>query len=284
MKPGKILIVIGLLVWISGCYTQFATVGNRYPADQGVAEGDSTIERSKDTVVVKEREMCYWHRTFFGDWELRCYETNYSDNWYSYYHRPWWYQQSSYYMYNCSCPYHISYHAGCDYCWYYCNKYNSYFNHHPHIPGKNTTGTGIVTGTPVTTGKKQGRPPVRPPGSSGSSGKSTGVSQQGSSIIVIGEDEQKTKTVTDTKIEKGLYQGKKARPQIHPLPKEKKKETILSGDKSTKVKNVPKGKPVVSKPTIKEKAVEIKNSEPVKKEQIKTKKQRSRKRRSLRGK
>ena len=168
-------------MWLSGCYTQFRTLEERYPApppkvsdetrvdDSTVVETDSLEE--KDTVVIKEREVCYWERTFFGDWELRCYESNYSDYWHRYYNRPWWYRSYNYNAYDCHCPYHTFYHPNCEYCWYYCDNYHHYgygnhmYIHHIHDSSGSSTGS-MSTGSP-------GKAPVKM--------KSVGSGRKGSS-------------------------------------------------------------------------------------------------------
>ena len=110
---------------VLGCYTQFVTLEM-----QGDVNLDTT-EVVPDTIrTLTEREVCYWQRNFFGEWELHCFKTNYSDYWHSYYNRPWWYHQSfvdPHSRYHC--PYHRSFHRNCELCWQYCYR-NSYLMHH----------------------------------------------------------------------------------------------------------------------------------------------------------
>ena len=157
MKTNKVIIVAGLLMVMGGCYTQFQTFDERYPAypRESIGEtSDSTaaLEGStgeKDTVVIKEREVCNWERTFFGDWELRCYESNYSNYWHRYYNRPWWYHSYNYDAYDCHCPYHVFYHPNCEYCWYHCDRYSHYGYgnqiYNPHIQDNSGSSTGSIS-------------------------------------------------------------------------------------------------------------------------------------------
>lgn len=169
----KVILTVSLVFLMSGCYTQFTSLEERYysappkePVPDSLADSlyDSTaqsqIGEGVDTVVVKEREVCYWHRTFFGDWELRCYPSNYSNYWHSYYSRPWWYTRynASYYPYSWHCPYHSYYHSSCEYCWYHYDKYyygyhHNYHHHYNYNPGSSSG---------QTSGPKKGRHKLRP--------------------------------------------------------------------------------------------------------------------------
>ncbi len=283
MKTERILVIISLAVWMGGCYTQFATLEDRYSREPGRIAEDSTGERTTDTVVIKERETCYWHRTFFGDWELRCYETNYSDEWYSYYHRPWWYHQSSHYFYDCSCPYHIMYNPHCDYCWYYCNKYHHMYIHDNFNTGSTSTGTGTSIGS----GKKKPRPPIHPVTTGGVKGSGTGanatVIQQDDPVIVeIGEDDNNSQ---NTIIKTGKKLPGSKRPPLKPSTAQEKKKAILSGDQNVKNKGVLKENVAPKKTGGQGKGKELITTKPPdKKEDIKNEKKGPRKRRSLRGK
>jgi hypothetical protein len=127
------------IIALGGCYTQLATVDrteqqvtppeNAYAYIDSAGDTVRVVERT-DTVVVEEREVCYWARDFWGRPELRCYETRYDDDWHRYYHYPWWYSSygdfdyfSRYRHYGCHCPYHTYYHPNCRYCWDRCNHY-----------------------------------------------------------------------------------------------------------------------------------------------------------------
>lgn len=155
-------------VFIVGCYTQFVTLESRVNTITNTNAVDSTItseekvENKIDTIIIRDREVCYWQRTFFGDMELVCYKTNYSDFWYSYYNRPWWYHQSFLNKYDCHCPYHISFHPNCRNCWFHCDNINN-LNHYKfkHIfinkKIKPNPNTGIInpnTNTSTTTKSK----------------------------------------------------------------------------------------------------------------------------------
>lgn len=112
----------------AGCYTRLATVGPP-PGTGGGGEGviaDSGAA-PPETVTIKDREVCYWERDFFGRPRLRCYESYYNDDWHHFHDYPWWYRGRSYYRdYDCHCPYHISYHPTCRLCWRYCDRYARY--------------------------------------------------------------------------------------------------------------------------------------------------------------
>ncbi len=283
MKTERILIII-MAVWMSGCYTRFATLEDRYSREPGRIAEDSTGERTRDTVVISERETCYWHRTFFGDWELRCYETNYSDEWYSYYHRPWWYHQSSHYFYDCSCPYHIMYNPHCDYCWYYCNKYHHKYIHYIQNTGAISTGTGTSIGP----GKKKPRPPIHPVTTGGVKGSGTGtagaavIQKDKPSIVEIGEDDNNSQ---NTIIKTGKKLPGSSRPPLKPSTAHEKKKAILSGDQNVKNKGVLKENIAPKKTGVQGKGKKLINSTPPgKKEDTNNKKQGPRKRRSPRGK
>ncbi len=287
MKPEKILVFVGMFLLLQGCYTQFATLQDQYQGESRGIAVDSTGEPVPDTVVVKERETCYWHRTFFGDWELRCYETNYPDEWYSYYHQPWWYNQSSYYFYDCSCPYHIMFNPHCEYCWYYCNKYHNHFFIHHIIDTGSTIGTGINTGS----GKKSARPPIRP----GSQGSAAGTG--GGAVSTV---PKKDLSVTETGVDNNSSQGAGqniivmpdespsplGRPSMRPKTAVKKKEKVTTGNEAVNVqkKGVLQESAPPPKVTTKEKLININNAKQEKQQQLQTDKEKTRKRRSLRGK
>lgn len=141
-----------LIVWLlmfSGCYTQFALLeeGSTLPGQSEIA--DSARVASE----VREREVCFWERTFWGEWELRCYTTTYPNEWFSYYHRPWWYQGGGWHeqWHGCHCPYHRVFHPRCQYCWYYCNSKG------------NKKDTSIIPPIPPHDPLKDlPRPPIRP--------------------------------------------------------------------------------------------------------------------------
>lgn len=96
-----VVVIIGMssMLWFSGCYTQFATVEKTFTEQPSIEKvivdsltGDTTkIITQNDTIYIKDRELCYWERNFFGEWELRCYKSYYPDQWYMRYHRPWWF-------------------------------------------------------------------------------------------------------------------------------------------------------------------------------------------------
>ncbi len=131
---------------MAGCYTQFTTL-DRY-AQEPLAEPDVVIDslgdtvkvaRQVDTVQVRDRQVCYWQRDFFGRPVLRCYKTYYDYDWSYYYDYPWWYDDYTYgHSYGCHCPYHSYYHPGCSYCWQYCNT--SHYNYRRTSPSTGSSG------------------------------------------------------------------------------------------------------------------------------------------------
>ncbi len=157
-----------LLLLIAGCYTQFLRTPDtqnelgtysRNPSDS-VLQPDSSVKKStaqrdnRDTLIVREREICRWERDFFGDWKLKCYRTNYSSTWHRYYDYPWWYDDwqynTSYYNRGCHCPYHRSFHPNCELCWRYCNRYYDDSRRYPSTgSGTGDTDNPENTKTPI---------------------------------------------------------------------------------------------------------------------------------------
>ncbi len=146
------LVLISVTLFFNGCYTQFGMLRDNYTDEQyeraESSEKDSTseslTEEQKDTVIVRDRQTCYWSRNFLGEWELRCYNTYYTDYWYSYSDYPWWYYQSSYdpYFYDCHCPFHSYYHPNCPDCRYYCHRYRHYYYDYDGYHGHSSAGSG----------------------------------------------------------------------------------------------------------------------------------------------
>ena len=118
--PYPILLLICL--FIAGCYTQF---GHRISMDSSVSPTphDSTDHASfkdNDTVRVNDKEYCFWEQDFWGEWHLRCYDSNYPIHWFYYRHHPWWLTPGLMSNLDCHCPYHSFYHPSCQYCFYAC--------------------------------------------------------------------------------------------------------------------------------------------------------------------
>jgi hypothetical protein len=232
-KKIETLIILSFTFLLIGCYTQFTRIENRYtdvPEDfvpDTTAEYivDSTAEdqsaANKDTVIVKEREVCYWHRTFLGEWELRCYKTNYSNYYHSYYSRPWWYSQYnvSYHPYSYHCPYHSYYHASCEYCWYHYDKYY-YWNSHNYWPHHYNTGTSGNT-----SGPKKGRPKLKPL-PSGAGGSKQGLTKKN---VLDANDKQIQNANKKVKLKKSSR-----RKVLRSVIKEEKKSGNQSQKKVTK--------------------------------------------------
>ena len=101
----KKLTVLCLLVGIlSGCYTQLITrKAETAPPVQSVSfevdslTGDTVkIVRQVDTVVERDNQHCYWIQNIWGEPELRCDNSYYSQSWYQYNNYPWWYDRYIY--------------------------------------------------------------------------------------------------------------------------------------------------------------------------------------------
>jgi hypothetical protein len=125
---------------LPGCYTQFSTLdsSNGTADKRNAAASDSITDSAQtqkefDTVIVKDRQICYWHRDFFGNRVLRCYKTYYDTDWYDYYNQPWWYGSYTGYRPDCDCnctygyssgyPGYYSSGIGCDdNCYWYCRS------------------------------------------------------------------------------------------------------------------------------------------------------------------
>lgn len=112
----KKLTVLCLLVGIlSGCYTQLITrkVETAPPVQSVSFEVDSLtgdtvkVVRQVDTVVERDNQHCYWIQNIWGEPELRCDNSYYSQSWYQYNNYPWWYGRNFYDPY-----YGSNYYAG----------------------------------------------------------------------------------------------------------------------------------------------------------------------------
>jgi hypothetical protein len=134
----NVLLVVCVLA-ATGCYTQFAALDRRSPPglQPEVMVDSSTGDTVKvvsqpETVVAREGETCVWERDAFGRPELRCYQSNFSHDWYLYNNYPWWYNQGPYYYdYSGRCPRYYFYDNSCGQCRYYSN-YESYrYRHNP---------------------------------------------------------------------------------------------------------------------------------------------------------
>ena len=228
ISPIKIVLLFIVFI-LAGCYTQFVTLDTRVnsitsnSSEDSTKVSENTLEKKIDTIVIKDREVCYWHRTFLGKWELRCYRTNYSDYWHSYYNRPWWYHQSFNKTYNCHCPYHITFHPNCTNCWFHCDNF-SYFNHHYkykkkfiHHEGKsNSTSQQKVSPTNSVPAAK---PKMKGPG------KSDGRKKQGT--IIVGKKPKQGTTTHIPKIPEKLIKQKQKAAIIREIPSDNQTDTLL---------------------------------------------------------
>ncbi len=224
MKKEKIVITLGLIFILGGCYTQLKLFDdNYYTGNPDEITYDSTGRAQivqRDTVVVKDREVCYWRRTLIGNWELRCYKSNYSDYWHSYYNRPWWWYGSygsTFNPYYYHCPYHTYYHPSCEYCWYYSDRYQHVYIHHIH----DTSGVNNNIGSSSSTTERHS---IRPT-------QSTRRRSKTSSILT--KTSKKNGTVhTQSGTKRVKKVNSNGRRQLRPVDKEKKKEDATTTQKT----------------------------------------------------
>jgi hypothetical protein len=121
---------------LSGCYTQFSTLDPYYrPQEQFSSPdsaSDSTIAASRvDTIVVKEREHCFWERDLLGYPRLRCYESYYHRDWFLYNRTPWWYRSDPYWFDYNRCPRYYYYDRDCGCCRYHSSHHHHYYGGKP---------------------------------------------------------------------------------------------------------------------------------------------------------
>jgi hypothetical protein len=174
----KKIIFAGLFLWmLSGCYTQFSTLDEpRQPPVPKVtyeidsATGDTVkVVSQTDTIVKKENQHCYWTRNLWGEPELRCDNSYYSQDWYMYNDYPWWYNRDPY-MYDAygRCPQYFYYDESCRSCRYYTDR--NYYHNGSGYSGGGSSSSSNVTGknisrrtrtssvpTPSATGSSTGR-------------------------------------------------------------------------------------------------------------------------------
>ena len=151
----KKTIFIGLFLgMLGGCYTQFSTLDEpRQPPISKVtyeidsATGDTVkVVSQTDTIVKRDHETCYWTRNLWGEPELRCDNSYYSQDWYLYNDYPWWYHNSPY-MYDAygRCPQNYYYDESCRSCRYYTDR-NNYYNGSGYSRGGSSSSGAITNG------------------------------------------------------------------------------------------------------------------------------------------
>jgi hypothetical protein len=104
----KLLIPVLLVGVINGCYTQLLTDRTllsptsvqkiSYIVDT-VTNDTIKVLHQLDTVFARDQQNCYWIRNMWGQPELRCdgtYYSNYSSGWNMYNNSPWWYERDMY--------------------------------------------------------------------------------------------------------------------------------------------------------------------------------------------
>ncbi|MDG5815869.1 hypothetical protein QA601_12325 [Chitinispirillales bacterium ANBcel5] len=106
------------LLLLSGCYTQFLRTDSTHaPQTKMVvnSEGDSVkVVRQVDTITTTDREICVWQRDIAGYPRLRCFRSNYTQNWHFYQNLPWWYRNNPQWGDYDRCPpfYYFDYRSG----------------------------------------------------------------------------------------------------------------------------------------------------------------------------
>lgn len=176
-----VVIVFFLSLGFGGCYTQLATIHQGPPSPEAVSQADS--EARVDTIRVREREVCYWTRDFWGRAVLECEDTWYSRNWYLYQYSPWWYRTDPYWYDYDRCPRYYYYDPSCGCCRYYRDRpcYDC-------GPSSGSSGGSGYTDPPSNGSTSSPRRPSRSrwvpntsPSSSGSSGSSLNKERESSS-------------------------------------------------------------------------------------------------------
>lgn len=122
MKTRTVILSAFLALMGVGCYTQFSTLEQQdIPPETTVDSTGDTVRvvRRVDTIVTREREVCYWERDLLGYPRLRCYQTYYPRDWYRYNNVPWWYMNDPYWSDYDRCPRLYFYDPNCGCCKYY---------------------------------------------------------------------------------------------------------------------------------------------------------------------
>src|SRR5271157_5924794 len=149
----KKIVFTGLFLGIlSGCYTQFSTLDEKGPPPPKVtyeidsATGDTVkVISQTDTVVRKENQTCYWTRNLWGEPELRCDNSYYSQDWYLYNDYPWWFNRDPC-MYDAygRCPQYYYYDETCRSCRYYTDR--NYYNNGSGFGGGRSSSSASNSG------------------------------------------------------------------------------------------------------------------------------------------
>jgi len=100
-KTVMICLFVGIL---SGCYTRvLVNQDDTQPPVQKISyivdtiTGDTIkVIHQVDTLLAQDNQNCYWTRNMWGQSELRCDNTYYSNNWNTYNNYPWWYDRNIY--------------------------------------------------------------------------------------------------------------------------------------------------------------------------------------------
>jgi hypothetical protein len=156
----KRLLIPALLVgFISGCYTQLLTdqPSMSPPPVQKISYIVDTVTKDTikvlhqvDTVAARDNRNCYWVRNAWGQSELRCdnsYYSNYSSSWNMYNNYPWWYERDLYGGYYGGSYYHHNWYNNAYYGSYYSPYYYSGYTGGHGSPSNVNSGNGSLRRT-----------------------------------------------------------------------------------------------------------------------------------------
>lgn len=132
IKIVKKILILGVLIFSGGCYTQFASLNNSVPEKitkvvDSLGDTVKVIQKT-DTILQKEHEVCVWERDLLGYPRLRCYKSYYPRDWFVYSNTPWWYRNDPFWDDYDRCPRFYYYDPECGCCRYSTNRYD-HFNH-----------------------------------------------------------------------------------------------------------------------------------------------------------
>ncbi|MFH1759935.1 MAG: hypothetical protein ABIA63_02420 [bacterium] len=121
MKKIVMLIILVFTLMLIGCFTKFGIRSNSNPEDSAQY---GEIPQNRDTVIIREKEICTWQKNFWDEWVLNCRPVTYNSYWDKWYYSPWWYEYNSYSYRNY--PYGSRYRHNYYNSNYYYKPYNEY--------------------------------------------------------------------------------------------------------------------------------------------------------------
>lgn len=156
MKPAVFLLQAVLILFFSGCYTQFVVVDRSPPPETveyriDTLTGDTVkVIRQMDTIRTKDRETCVWERDLLGYPHLRCYNSYYPHDWFWYNNSPWWYRNDPYWHDYNRCPRYYYYDPSCGCCRYTGSSYyRNNYNDNPYRQGGSSNRSPSGAGSSV---------------------------------------------------------------------------------------------------------------------------------------